>query len=72
MNSIEYRTNGEWEALARDVVASSGVPDADSAPLEMALKNSSATEEALQDQFWVDLVNQSSEIPPIGTDSESE
>ena len=72
MSTIEYRTNEEWEVLAREVVAASGVPGEDSAPLAMALKNSSATEEALQDQYWIDLVNQSSEIPPIGTDSESE
>ena len=54
---IEQRTDEEWEQLARDVVAASGVPDADPAPLAMALKNSAATEAALRDQYWLDLVN---------------
>ncbi|MFF1531479.1 hypothetical protein [Cellulomonas sp. NPDC058312] len=54
---IEHRTDEEWEQLARDIVAASGDPDADPEPLAMALKNSAATEAALRDQYWIDLVN---------------
>lgn len=55
------RTDAEWEALAAEEVAHSGVPGEDPSPLAMALKNAAAREAALADKYWLDLTAQAAE-----------
>ena len=50
---IDHRTDEEWEVLARETVAGSGVPDGDVDALAAALKGSAAREQEHRD----DIVN---------------
>lgn len=49
--------DAEIEELAVALIAVSGDPDADPAPLIAALRNAAARERALEDPYWRDLVN---------------
>ncbi|MYV30691.1 hypothetical protein GQ649_26090 [Rhodococcus sp. DSM 6344] len=54
---IDHRTDEEWEALAREIVAGSGDPDGDVDALATALKGSAAREQAHRDEIaqgWID------------------
>lgn len=51
-------TDEEIEQYALEAIATSGVPDADPAPLILALRNAAARERALEDPYWRDLVNE--------------
>lgn len=55
------RTDAEWEALAAEEIARSGVLGEDPGPLATALKNSAAREAALADTYWLDLTTQAAE-----------
>lgn len=50
-------TDDEIVAHALMLVAESGVPDSDPAPLIAALRNAGARERALEDPYWRDLTN---------------